>query len=79
MRPSRNRPRRSLHAFGETTRLPVALGFGISTPEHVREVTAYADAAVVGSALVQVIAQATSTGVDVGAEVERFVGWLKGS
>jgi tryptophan synthase alpha chain len=61
------------------TRLPVALGFGISTPEHVREVTAYADAAVVGSALVQVIAQATSTGVDVGAEVERFVGWLKGS
>lgn len=32
--------------------LPVAVGFGISTPEHVREVCSYADAAVVGSRLV---------------------------
>ena len=32
--------------------LPVAVGFGISTPEHVRDVWRYADAAVVGSALV---------------------------
>ena len=34
------------------TDLPVAVGFGISTPEHVSEVWTYADAAVVGSALV---------------------------
>ena len=34
------------------TDLPIALGFGISRPEHVAEVGAYADAAVVGSALV---------------------------
>ncbi len=32
--------------------LPVAVGFGISTPEQVREVWQYADAAVVGSRLV---------------------------
>jgi tryptophan synthase alpha chain len=32
---------------------PVALGFGISTPEQVAEATAVADAAVVGSALVR--------------------------
>ncbi len=32
--------------------LPVAVGFGISTPEQVREVCSYADAAVVGSRLV---------------------------
>jgi tryptophan synthase alpha chain len=38
------------------TRLPIALGFGISRPEHVAEVGRYADAAVVGSALVSVIA-----------------------
>jgi tryptophan synthase alpha chain len=38
------------------TTLPVALGFGISRPEHVAEVGGYADAAVVGSALVSVIA-----------------------
>jgi tryptophan synthase alpha chain len=32
--------------------LPVAVGFGISNPEHVREVWSYADGAVVGSRLV---------------------------
>ena len=40
--------------------MPIALGFGISQPEHVRDVCAFADAAVVGSALVQVIAQAAA-------------------
>jgi tryptophan synthase alpha chain len=39
------------------TDLPIALGFGISRPEHVAEVAAYADAAVVGSALVALIAE----------------------
>ena len=37
------------------TELPVAVGFGISTPEHVADVWTYADAAVVGSALVSEI------------------------
>ena len=37
------------------TNLPLALGFGISAPEHVVEVGKTADAAVVGSALVRVI------------------------
>lgn len=38
------------------TDMPIALGFGISKPSHVAEVGAYADAAVVGSALVSLIA-----------------------
>lgn len=59
--------------------LPVALGFGISRPEHVREVMGYADAAVVGSALVQVIADAAASGADVAVAAERFVRWLKGT
>jgi len=61
------------------TSLPVALGFGISRPEHVRDVTRFADAAVVGSALVQVIADAAKSGEDVAMKVETFVRWLKGT
>jgi len=38
------------------TQLPIAVGFGISKPEHVREVCEYADGAVVGSKLVDLIA-----------------------
>ncbi|MGC8833984.1 MAG: tryptophan synthase subunit alpha, partial [Armatimonadota bacterium] len=37
--------------------LPVIVGFGISKPEHVRAVADFADGAVVGSALVDFIAQ----------------------
>ena len=39
------------------TPLPVAVGFGIKTPEDAAGITRVADAAVVGSALVQVIAE----------------------
>jgi tryptophan synthase alpha chain len=35
--------------------IPLAVGFGLSTPEHIAEVTSYADGAVVGSALVNLI------------------------
>jgi tryptophan synthase alpha subunit len=56
--------------------LPVALGFGISKPEHVREVGQWADAAVVGSALVNVIAEAGSS-ADLTTRVEEYVRWLK--
>jgi tryptophan synthase alpha chain len=37
------------------TRLPIAVGFGISTPEQFAAVGKYADAAVVGSAIVETI------------------------
>ena len=59
----------------ETDR-PLALGFGFSTPEHVRAVGAWADAAVVGSALVQVVADHGQS-PDLGGEVERYVRWLR--
>ena len=38
-----------------STQLPVAVGFGIKTGEDVKTMTQYADAAVVGSAIVQII------------------------
>jgi|SRR5579872_50891 len=37
------------------TKLPVAVGFGISTPEQFAEIGKFADAGVVGSALVEII------------------------
>ena len=58
------------------TSMPIALGFGISRPEHVAEVGAYADAAVVGSALVSVIAGA-GRAPDLIDRVEQYVRWLK--
>jgi len=63
-------------AIRAVTDMPVALGFGIGRPEHVREACEYADAAVVGSALVQIIADAGAGQAP--ADAERFVGWLKG-
>lgn len=58
------------------TRLPLALGFGISRPEHVRAIGQWADAAVVGSALVKVIAEHGGTPALLD-EVERYVRWLR--
>jgi tryptophan synthase alpha chain len=37
------------------TKLPIALGFGISTPAHVQTVAGFADAAVIGSAIVGLV------------------------
>ena len=55
--------------------LPVAVGFGISKPEQVRDVWRYADAAVVGSAIVQMIEQ-EATKPDLVEKVGRFAGSL---
>ena len=48
---------RAVERLRRHTELPIAVGFGIKTPEQVAEVTAVADAAVVGSALVGKIAE----------------------
>jgi tryptophan synthase alpha chain len=57
--------------------LPLALGFGISSPEHVAQVGRWADAAVVGSALVNVIAEHGAAS-DVADRAGAYVRWLKG-
>ena len=51
--------------------LPIAVGFGISTPEQVRDVWRYADAAVVGSALVAAIEKKAGSS-DVAHHIGRF-------
>jgi tryptophan synthase alpha chain len=61
----------------EATTMPVAVGFGVSTAAHVAEVCKWADAAVVGSALVKVIEQYGAS-PDLVARVEQYVRQLKG-
>lgn len=39
------------------TRIPCAVGFGISTPEQARKMAALSDGAIVGSAIVKIVAQ----------------------
>ena len=70
-----------IRRWGETERrgLPVAVGFGISNAEHVAQVAEFADAAVVGSAIVELIERAVSengpeTAPDV---VARFIKGLR--
>ncbi len=58
------------------TELPVAVGFGISNAAHVKAVGEFADAAIVGSALVALI-EKTAKGEEAAA-VGKFVGELLG-
>jgi len=55
---------------------PIALGFGVSNAEHVRTVGEYADAAVIGSAIVAIIEK--STPQEAPAAVAEFVRGLRG-
>ena len=59
------------------TDLPLALGFGLSKPEHMREIAPYAEAAVVGSAFMRLIEQRGSAG-DLEGRLERLAAELKG-
>ena len=57
---------------------PIAVGFGISAPEHVRAVWAEADGAIVGSAIVQQIEKQINKD-DMAEAVGSFVRKLRGS
>jgi len=62
------------------TKLPIAVGFGISKPEDVKKIAPFADGVVVGSALVKLIAENSRTQKDckkLTPAVEKFVSALK--
>lgn len=58
------------------TTLPIAVGFGISKPEHVAALSQFADAAVVGSAIVELIERTTSE-TAAASGVARFIQGLR--
>jgi tryptophan synthase alpha chain len=67
-----------MHRVRGCADLPVALGFGISSPAHVAEACRVADAAVVGSSLVNIVAEHGAS-PDGCARVSEYVRWLKSS
>ncbi len=60
----------------EQTSVPLAVGFGISQPEHVQAIGAVADAAIVGGAFVQVVGAASRDGR--AEAVRAFVAAMRG-
>jgi tryptophan synthase alpha chain len=57
------------------TKLPIAVGFGVSNAEHFAAVGEFADAAVIGSAIVQIIEQ--SSPQDAPSSIARFIEGLR--
>lgn len=60
----------------ETTEVPCAVGFGISTPEQARKMAELSDGAIVGSAIVKIIAE---YGEDCVPHVTEYVRTMKGA
>ena len=65
-----------LDRIREQTDQPIAVGFGVSTPEHVRQIGEWCDAAVVGSAVVNIIAR---EGRNAPEPVGQYIRALKGA
>lgn len=66
-----------VHALRAMTKLPIAVGFGISTGAHVAAVGQHADGAIVGSALVKYLNEVHKNDGDVLGAAERFVSDLR--
>lgn len=62
----------------EFSPLPIAVGFGISTPGQVKDVQRYADAVVIGSAIVSEIERLEGATTDVARSIGEFVRELNG-
>ncbi len=71
--------RESVAQIRRHTALPIAVGFGIKTPEQAAMVANHADAVVVGSALVKVMEEAQQNGENVAEAAHAFVTSLAGA
>lgn len=68
-----------LQKLRSMTDLPLCVGFGVSKPEHVRELKSIADGVIVGSALVRKLEIARTSPVDAEKEIIRLVQELSGA
>ena len=66
-----------IHRVRDQSDLPIAVGFGISTPDQVRAVTDVAEGAIVGSAFVRLIGSAGSDGVGARSAIMSLAADLK--
>jgi tryptophan synthase alpha chain len=65
-----------IRSMREVTELPLAVGFGVSTPEHVAEIGRQAEAVVVGSAIMRLIEQNIGN-ASLEIQLESFIRELK--
>jgi tryptophan synthase alpha chain len=69
--PARGRLRSQIETLRAITESPLAVGFGVSNADHVRDVAALADGIIVGSALID--AYAGTRGEEAAQSVRVFV------
>ena len=67
---------RNVRALKKKAKKPVAVGFGIATPDDARQIAAFSDGVIVGSALVRKIEELQHS-ADLIHEVSRFTASLK--
>ena len=58
------------------TRLPVGIGFGVSTPDQAARIANFADAVIVGSALIRIIEKYGRNGKELLKEISTFINGL---
>ncbi|WP_428977997.1 tryptophan synthase subunit alpha [Lichenibacterium ramalinae] len=76
--PDYSRVASSVQRIKRHTDLPVAVGFGVKTPEGAAEVAAHADAVVVGTALIDVLARSLDGGRATPTTVDAVRGFVEG-
>jgi tryptophan synthase alpha chain len=67
----------NLRQIRSVTTKPVCVGFGISRPEHLVQLAAHADGAIVGSAIVKRVTAVAERGGNAGAIAEELTGYCR--
>ena len=66
-----------LREIGKITAAPIAVGFGVSTPQHAAQVAALADGVIVGSALINILESNLQQPQNICPQIGAFIKALK--